>query len=58
MAAQWAGVLDRFDDIPRYRQIDIIALYEIAWRMDAVNAHESRERARIAGKRGRRGGRR
>ena len=58
MAAHWAGLLDRFDELPKYKRIDIVALYEIAWRMDAVNAHESRERAKMAGKRGRKGGRR
>ena len=41
MAARWAGVVGTFDELPKHRRIDIVALYEIGWRMDAVNAHEA-----------------
>jgi hypothetical protein len=51
MAAKWAGVLDRFDELPKHKRVDIVALYEISWRMDAVNAHEARERAARKGRR-------
>ena len=51
MAAHWAGVIDRFDELPKHKRIDIVALYEISWRMDAVNAYEARIRAKMEGKR-------
>ena len=51
MAAHWAGLLDKFDELPKHKRIDIVALYEIAWRMDAVNAYEARIRANTKGKR-------
>ena len=55
MAARWAGVLDTFDEMPKHRRVDVVALYEVGWRMDAVNAHEAQERAkRQARRRGRR----
>lgn len=41
MAARWNGVAGTFDDLPRNRQVDLIALYEIAWRIEAVNAYEA-----------------
>ena len=44
MAARWAGVLDKFDELPKHRRVDIVALYEINWRMEAVNAHEARRK--------------
>ena len=42
MAARWAGCIETFDELPKHKRVDIVALYEIAWRMDAVNAHEAR----------------
>jgi len=41
MAAKWAGCVDTFDDLPKHRKVDIVAAYEIAWRMDAVNGWEA-----------------
>jgi len=46
MAARWAGVLDRFDELPKHKRVDIVALYEVTWRMDAVNAWEAAEKPR------------
>lgn len=40
-AARWAGVLDKWDDLPAHRRVDILALYEIDWRVDAVNTWEA-----------------
>ena len=53
MAAHWANLLDRFDELPKYKRIEVVALYEITWRIDAVNAYEAQQRAKMAGKRGR-----
>jgi hypothetical protein len=39
-AARWGGCLGTFDDLPRYRRIEVVALYEIGWRMEAINAWE------------------
>ena len=41
-----------FDELLHHKQVDIVALYEIGWRMDAVNAHEAQQRAKRKGKRG------
>jgi hypothetical protein len=41
MAARWAGVLDRFDELPKHKRVDVVALYEIGWRIEAVNAWEA-----------------
>jgi hypothetical protein len=57
MAAHWAGILDRFDDLPHYKRVDVVALYEVSWRMDAVNAHEAAERSKRAAKPGKKRGR-
>jgi hypothetical protein len=53
MAAKWAGVLDVFDELPKHKRVDVVALYEVSWRMDAVNAHEAQERAKRKSKRAR-----
>lgn len=50
MAARWAGVLDTFDDLAHHKKVDVVALYEIGWRMDAVNAYEAAERAKRGSK--------
>jgi hypothetical protein len=52
MAAQWAGLLGTFDDLPKHKRVDVVALYELSWRMDAVNAWEAAERPRRRRKRG------
>jgi len=54
MAAQWANVLDKFDELPKHKRIEIVALYEITWRMDAVNAYEAKQRAKAESRRARR----
>jgi hypothetical protein len=41
MAARWAGCLAQFDDLPHHRQIDVVAAYEVSWRVEAVNAWEA-----------------
>jgi hypothetical protein len=53
IAARWAGVLDVFDDLPKHKRVDIVALYEINWRMEAVNAWEAVERPRRKARRSR-----
>lgn len=40
-AARWAGCMDRFDELPKHKKVDIIAAYEVSWRIDAVNAYEA-----------------
>ena len=51
MAARWAGVTAEFDELPSYKRVEVVALYEVSWRIDAVNAWEAQERAkRKAGK--------
>lgn len=50
-AARWAGVLAEFDDLPKYKRVEVVALYEVSWRIDAVNAHEAQERAKRKAKR-------
>jgi len=54
MAARWAGVIDTFDTLPKNKQIDIVALYEINWRIEAVNAWEAYHRPRPPKRRRRR----
>ena len=54
MAAKWAGLLNTFDELPKYKKVETVALYEIGWRIDAVNAHEARERAKRQARRGKR----
>lgn len=44
LAAKWAGCMDVFDDLPKNKRIDIIAAYEIAWRIEAVNSYEAIKR--------------
>jgi hypothetical protein len=46
LAAKWAGVMDTFDDLPKHKRVEIVALYEVSWRIDAVNAYEAQERAK------------
>ena len=52
LAAKWWGCQSpgAFDGLPKHERTDIVALYEVTWRIDAVNAHEAQQR----GKRGRR----
>lgn len=44
MAAKWAGVAGTFDDLPKYKKVELVAQYEIGWRMEAVNAYEAARR--------------
>jgi hypothetical protein len=46
MAAVWAHCADTFDDLPKTRRVDIVAAYEVGWRIDAVNAWEARRKPR------------
>ena len=43
MAARWWGCPSpgAFDALPKTERLDVVALYEVSWRMDAVNAHEA-----------------
>ena len=42
-AARWWGVPSpgAFDALPKSERVDIVAAYEIAWRVDAINAWEA-----------------
>jgi len=51
MAARWGNVLGTFDELPKYKRVEIVALYEVSWRIEAVNAWEARERAERKGRR-------
>jgi len=51
LAARWAGVLAEFDELPKYKRVEVVALYEVSWRIDAVNAYEAQERAKRRAKR-------
>ncbi len=55
LAARWWGVPSpgAFDALPKSERVDIVALYEVSWRMDAVSAHEAAEEAKRKGKRSR-----
>lgn len=44
-AARWAGCLASFDELPKHRRVDVVAAYEVAWRIDAVNSWESVQKA-------------
>ena len=54
IAARWWGTPSpgAFDALPKRQRVEIVALYEIGWRMDAVNAWEARqaEKRRAKGK--------
>ena len=51
VAARWAGVLGQFDDLPKYRRVEVVALYEVSWSIESVNAYEAQERAKRRAKR-------
>jgi hypothetical protein len=53
-AARWWGCVSPgvFDELPRSEKIDILALYEIEWRIEAINAYEANEEAKRASKKG------
>jgi len=56
LAARWAGVAGTFDDLPKHKRVELVALYEVNWRIEAVNAWEAQERAKRKAKRkGKRG---
>jgi len=40
-----AGCADTWDELPKYKRIDLLARWEIKWRMDAVNAWEANRKA-------------
>lgn len=53
-AARWWGCPSPgfFDSLPRNEKIDILAAYEIEWRIEAINAYEANEEAKRASKKG------
>lgn len=53
-AARWWGCPSpgHFDALPRSEKIDILAVYEIEWRIEAINAYEANEEAKRAAKKG------
>lgn len=44
-AARWAGfkLLSEFEDLSKDDKLDVIALYEINWRIEAINNWEQSE---------------
>lgn len=42
-AARWWGVPSpgAFDALPKHERTDVVALYEVSWRIEAVNAWEA-----------------
>ena len=52
-AAQRWGINDpaQFDNLPKASKVEIIAWYEITWRIDAMNAYDNAERQRIEAER-------
>lgn len=50
IAAQWWGCPSpgAFDSLDKRERIEIVALYEVSWRMNAVNAYEAVPRKRGA----------
>lgn len=55
-AARWWGGLTpgQFDALSKDEKLDIIALYEIEWRVDVVNAWEQHQEAKRKANRGKR----
>jgi len=53
-AARWWGCPSpgAFDNLPRSEKIDILAVYEIEWRIEAINAYEANEEAKRSAKKG------
>lgn len=46
-AAHWWGGLSpgEFDDLSKDEKLDLIALYEVDWRINAINSYEANEEA-------------
>jgi len=44
IAARWAGCFAEFDGLPTYKRVEVVAMYEVGWRMDSVNAYEAARR--------------
>lgn len=44
-AGRWAGfkLLSEFEELPKDDKLDVIALYEINWRIEAINNWEQSE---------------
>jgi hypothetical protein len=42
-AARWWGCPSpgAFDVLPKHERTDIVAMYEVSWRIEAVNAYEA-----------------
>jgi uncharacterized small protein (DUF1192 family) len=47
ISARWWGCPSPgyFDSLPLSERLDIVAVYELDWRMAAVNAHEAQQEA-------------
>jgi len=44
-AAKWAGfkLLSEFEALPKEDKLDLLALYEIDWKVQAVNSYEANQ---------------
>lgn len=43
-----AGCAAEWDTLPKYKRVDLLARYEVKWRMDAINAWELHRKPRRA----------
>lgn len=41
-----AGCAGEWDSLPKHKKIDLLAWYEINWRIEAVNAYEATNKPR------------
>jgi len=44
-AARWAGfkLLSEFEALPKEDKLDLLALYEIDWKVQAINSYEANQ---------------
>lgn len=55
-AARWWGLIpSRFYSLDRDDKLDTLAMYEIDWRIQAINSYEQAEESKRAAKKGRKG---
>jgi hypothetical protein len=45
-----AGCAAIWDELPKHKRVDLLAWYEISWRIDAVNAWEATHKVRRKGR--------
>jgi len=55
-AAKWAGfkLLSEFESLPKEDKLDTIALYEISWKVEAINSYEANQEMQRSAKKPRR----